>query len=116
MLPLVLFCLVFEFQVYLSKSLLALSSHPAAAILKIPTWPQVYAGSAEPTGNWDGIECGNFKMAAACYGSCFSLYSPCTQRKAEYLHKKIRKTQTKASRVKGRIIYLLSLKGNSAVC
>lgn len=92
MLPLVLFCLVFEFQVYLSKSLLALSSHPAAAILKIPTWPQVYAGGAEPTGNWDGIECGNFKMAAACYGSCFSLYSPCTQRKAEYLHKKIRKT------------------------
>ena len=30
MLPLVLFCLVFEFQV----------SHPAAAILKILTWPQ----------------------------------------------------------------------------
>ena len=67
MLPLVLFFLVFEFQVYLSKSLLFLSSHPAAAILKIPTWPQVYAGGVEPTRNWDGIECGNFKMAAAYY-------------------------------------------------
>ena len=66
MLPLVLFCLVFEFQVYLSKSLLALSSHPAAAILKISTWPQV-AGGVEPTGNWEGIECGNFKMAGAIF-------------------------------------------------
>ena len=92
MLPLVLFCLVFEFQVYLSKSLLFLSSHPAAAILKILTWPQVYAGGVGPNGNWDGIECGNFKMAAAYCGFNFSLYSPCTQRKAEYLHKKITKT------------------------
>jgi len=116
MLPLVLFCLVFEFRVYLSKSLLFLSSHPEAAILKIPTWPQVDAGGVEPNGNWDGIECGNFKMAAANCGFCFSLYSPCTQRKAGYLHKKIRKTWTKASRVKGMIIYLLSLKSNSAVC